>query len=214
MLQQHEIEANKQRFIDIVSSIQRPGANIEALIQQLNSSDFFTAPASTKYHSSFEGGLCSHSLTVYNNLKMLVDSLKTETGIEFAFDDNSVKIVALFHDISKMNYYENAIFNKKVYSGSGSKSDELGKFDWVSTRGFTVRDQKQRFVFGTHGENSERMIGTFIPLTIEESSAIINHHSVYDHKELDVTCIYSRYHLACLLHLADMISTYVLENVE
>jgi hypothetical protein len=111
-----------------------------------------------------------------------------------------------------MNKYERTVQNKKVYSETGSKYDEMGKYDWVSVPGYKRKDAKDVFMIGTHGENSVYMTETFIPLNAEEHAAIVNHSSVYDNPKLDTTAIYSRYHLACLLHLADMASTYITES--
>ena len=88
----------------------------------------------------------------------------------------------------------------------------MGKYDWVSVPGYKRRDAKDTFFIGTHGENSAYMTETFIPLSAEEHAAITNHSSVYDNPKLDTTAIYSRYHLACLLHVADLTSTMVLES--
>ena len=65
----------KEEFIEIFKEkITRPGA--DALLNYLeNKSDFFTAPASARYHLACEGGLCEHSLNVYH---CLVDYLQRE----------------------------------------------------------------------------------------------------------------------------------------
>ena len=110
-----------------------------------------------------------------------------------------------------MNKYEKTAINKKVYSDKGSKTDELGRFDWVSVPGYKTKEYKDIFVMGTHGENSVYMTNTFIPLTTEEYGAIINHHGIYDNPNLNLSVIFRRNPLACLLHLADMASTYVVE---
>ena len=100
MLMDLQIAANKERFISIVNSINRERFNKEQVINKLNNSDFFNAPASTKYHAHYAGGLCEHCLNVYDNLVKIVEM----KGM--AIDNDSLKIVALFHDLSKMNFYE------------------------------------------------------------------------------------------------------------
>lgn len=213
------VEINKQRFIELVNSITREGVDKERLINQLEGSDFFEAPASTRYHNAFRGGLCAHCLNVYDTLIKLCSALYTvedennkDSRYNCPYSDDTLKIVALFHDFDKMNKYERTVQNKKVYSETGSKFDEMGKYDWVSVPGYKRKEDSEIFIMGTHGENSAYMTETFIPLSTEEHAAIINHHSVYDNPSLNTTGIYSRYHLACLLHTADMISTYVLES--
>lgn len=220
MLTDQQIMDNKNRFLELVRGIQREGVDMERLIAQLEGSDFFDAPASAIYHNAFKGGLCAHSLNVYDSLKKLCRSFYTpedpvtgEQGeMECPYSEDSIRIVSLFHDFDKMNKYELYFMNKKIYSETGSKYDEMGKFDWKSVPGYKRKEDKDIFTIGTHGENSVYMTETFIPLSTEEHCAIINHHSKYDNPNLNTTGIYNKYHLACLLHLADMSATYILES--
>ena len=219
MITEDIIETNKQRFLDLVNGIERPGVDKERLMDKLLNSDFFEAPASAIYHNAFMGGLCAHSLNVYDSLEKLCRAFYTKydengecMGYACPYSEDTIRIVALFHDFDKMNKYEKTVRNKKVYSPTGSKYDEMGKFDWQAVAGYTRKEDKDIFTVGTHGENSVYMTETFIPLSVEEHCAILNHHSVYDNPKLSVTGIYSKYHLACLLHLADMISTYLIEG--
>lgn len=205
MLTNEQIEQNKNEFLSYVNSIKRENSNIEKLISKLEASDFFTAPASTKYHGAFEGGLCRHSLDVFIILKNLVAMTQLE------IPEETLVIVSLFHDISKMNNYEQTCFNKKVYSELGSKSDNNGRFDWVSEMGYKTKDAKDRFVYGNHEQNSEYMIRQFIPLKLEESVAILHHHGGmgWDSTQMDISTIYQKYPLALLLHQADMMCAYM-----
>lgn len=210
-LTEQNIQENKERFISLVNSITREGVDKERLIAQLNGSDFFEAPASAIYHNSFKGGLCAHCLNVYDWICKLAEDTEQTAG-QAPYPEDSLKIVALFHDFDKMNKYEKSFRNVKVYSPTGSKYDEMGKFDWQSVPGYKRKEDADVFTIGTHGENSVYMTETFIPLSTEEHCAILNHHSVYDNPKLNTTGIYSKYHLACLLHLADMASTYISES--
>lgn len=198
---------------DLLRSIKRPNANIEGLINKLESSDFFTAPASTKYHNAYKGGLAEHSLNVYYNLKSLVE-LK---GLKEIITDDNIIICGLLHDISKINFYEISYMNKKVYNEYGSKFDELGRFDWQSVPSFKVKPVTERFVFGNHEENSEFMIRTFIPLELSESVAILNHHGGMGYDSIPINTIsdkYNRFPLASLLHMADFMAAYIDERRE
>lgn len=205
MLSSEQIQNNKNEFISLLKTINRDNANIEGLITKLGASDFFTAPASTKYHGAFKGGLCRHSLDVYIVLKNLV----VQNNLEI--DNDSLVICALLHDFSKMNLYEVTNFNKKVYSENGSKSDNGGRFDWVTEQGYKTIDLSERFVYGNHEETSEYMIRQFIPLKLEESVAILHHHGGmgYDSSQTNISDIYQRYPLALMLHLADMTCAYL-----
>jgi len=201
-----EIEENKETFIGLVKSIQRPG-HIDKLLTKLEESDFYTAPASTKYHAAYKGGLVDHSLNVYYNLCSLIKNKHIED-----YDEDTIKIVALFHDISKMNYYESYFMNKKVYKDNGTKSDNVGRFDWESIEAYKTKDAEERFVLGNHAENSAFMINKYFSLSAEEYSAILNHMGSCDNHMFygdNYATAFGRYKLAALLHVADMISTFV-----
>ncbi len=211
-LTEQEILNNQNEFLKLLSEINIQGADTEGLANYLLNSDFFTAPASTKYHCNFKGGLCLHSLNVYKNLANLYDVYKDL--LPNPIDENSLKICGLFHDISKTNFYEVTIGNKKVYSDQGSKHDNMGKFDWVSVESFKVREPENRFIAGTHEENSVLLISRFIPLNQDETVAIMNHHMHTGDgiQFMDQTYICNQYPLAVLLHVADYMSTFILEG--
>ena len=206
-LTDERIEQNKQEFITLMWEIKdrRPQAKIEELVNKLESSDWFTAPASAKYHADCEGGLCQHSLNVFHHLE--------ELSAKYEIDRTSILITGLLHDLSKMNLYETAYRNKKQYSETGSKRDDSGRFDWVVEKSYAMIDEESRFIFGNHEETSEFMVRTFIPLTVEESVAILYHHGGkgWDSSQA-ATQVFGRYNLPVLLHCADMISAYVDEK--
>lgn len=205
------IETNKETFCTFLRQIRRDGARIDDLIKKLENSDFFYAPASTKYHNSVRGGLCDHSLNVYYNLRSLVKNKHLESFIS----EETILICGLLHDISKINVYEESIRNKKVYHELGKKYDNLGNFDWVSEKTYQMKDIKDRFIYGNHEETSEYMIRKYIPLKLEESVAILTHHGSLSYDSVSIESVsqkYERYPLACLLHVADMISTYIDED--
>lgn len=212
MFLSNEVIAENRKFIiETLSGIKREGANIDKLITKLDSSDFFTAPASTRYHNAIKGGLADHSLNVYYNLRSLVKNKHLEKEIS----EESIIICGLLHDISKINLYEPSARNKKVYSESGSKYDQLGRFDWVSEMSWARVPEHERFQYGNHEETSEYMIRCFMPLTVEESVAILHHHGGkgYDSSNQNISYMMSVNPLLTLLHTADMISTFVDENM-
>lgn len=91
----------KERFLDLFRNcIQREGT--DELLNWLQSSDFLSAPASTKYHGSYEGGLVEHSLNVYDCLVKEIES----AGLTDTYTDETVAIVSLLHDICKANFYK------------------------------------------------------------------------------------------------------------
>ena len=205
-LTKENIESNKEHFKNLVKQIKRENVKFDELFDALERSDFYYAPASSRYHGNFEGGLVEHCLAVYYNLIALV-SLKKITTI----DNDSLIIVALFHDISKTNYYEKTYKNKKVYKENGSKRDAGGAFEWEVEEGYTVKDISNRFIYGSHEQTSEYIIRKYIPLTEEESVAILNHMGGMSNDSVKdiIPATYGKYPLAALLHLADMLSVYI-----
>lgn len=218
MLTEEQIENNKQRFIELLRRVTREGADIESLISWLEDrSDFFVAPASTKYHQAYKGGLCEHSLEVCDTIFTLAHDFKRlpadeENGTEerIVYSDDTLLIVSLLHDISKANFYEE--YTKNVNSG---QKDERGKTIWIQQLEYKTRDAENRFIYGNHEETSEYMARTFIPLTLEESVAILHHHGGqgFDSTQMDVSIIFKRHNLSLLLHVADMLSTFLTHEV-
>lgn len=202
------IEENKNEFIELVRSIKREGAAIDSLLDMLETSDFFYAPASTKYHGSYPGGLCEHCLDTYKELKCLVENFP-----KYFYESDSIKILGLFHDIAKINLYKKDIRNKKFYHENGSKFDNLGLFDWVSEEVYSI-DHDKKFVYGNHEQTCEFLVRQYFPLTLEESVALLHHHGgmSWDSTQTDLSEIYNKYPMALLLHTADMLATYIDQN--
>ena len=148
----------KERFLEIYNEkITREGAD-KLLDFLLNGSDFFTAPASTRYHGAHEGGLVEHSLNVYDCLKDMVGRLNERYGIEYS--DESVAIAALLHDVCKVNFYKTSYRNVK---------DETGR--WQSVPYYTIEDT---LPYG-HGEKSAYIVSAYMRLTRDEAFAIRYH---------------------------------------
>lgn len=182
----------KEKYLELLKEVKREG--ITDLIKWLEESDFFIAPASTKYHLNKKGGLVEHSLNVYHAL-LNEDSLSLK--YEFSFD--SLALAGLLHDICKANYYKLSERNVK---------NEEGK--WVKEPYYTTDDQ---FPIG-HGEKSVIIIQKFITLTDEEVAAIRWHMGGYESKEnyQYISKAFSEYPLALLLHIADLKATYLYEK--
>ena len=202
MLTEKQIESNKKRYIDLINSISVQGADKEKFLAWLNNSDFFVAPASSKFHCAYAGGLCQHSLNVYDALLKLVDDYGAIAGEDY--DEDELKIVALLHDIAKTNFYEQWFRNVK--------NEETGQ--WEKQAEYKMRDDANRFIYGNHEQNSEYMARRFFPLTLRMSTAILHHHAgmSWDSAKDDISAIYDRFPLATMLHLADMAATYIYER--
>lgn len=176
----------KQEFLRVVNQyIKRSG--IDDLVEWLCAGDFFTAPASTKYHESFEGGLALHSLNVLHHLLRLDEHYGTEFNVE------SMAIVALFHDVCKIGCYKTSMRNVK--------DEKTGV--WSKVPFYTFNED---FKFGGHGSKSVYLVRNFIDLTPEEAVAI-NCHMGVENGKWEVLEAHREYPLAFLLHTADMAST-------
>lgn len=180
-------------FYYLASGIHRKGiTNLLAWLK--DETDFFTAPASTKYHGVFEGGLCEHSINVCNRLIAL-------TGNKF--DSETVRTVSLFHDVCKINNY--------VISTRNVKNKETGC--WEQVPYYTYADDPLPF---GHGEKSVYLISKFIQLTDEEAMAINWHMGPFDERAKGgspvMSAAFKKFPLALYLHQADMQAAYLDEK--
>ena len=192
------IEDYKAEFISIFNEyIKREGA--DKLLDYIeNVSDFFTAPASGRRHSAFEGGLCVHSLNVYNRFKNVI---KLEYGDNYSevISDESIAVIALLHDLCKVNTYTVDYRNQKVDG------------QWIQVPYFAYNNT---LPYG-HGEKSVYIISSFMRLTREEAMAINWHMGGYDPRNQatsDLGDAFSRYPIAVLFHVADLTATYLDEK--
>ena len=207
-----ELVNMKNEFVELINSITRGGIRKQELLDKLENSDFYIAPASTRFHNSIRGGLLNHSLNVYHNLNTLVHTY----GLQDKISEDTVKILGLLHDMGKINYYKPYFKNEKRYWSGGSKHDEGGNFDWVTVQSYTVVDDKDRFLFGNHEQTCEYMVSIYVPLTYTETIALLHHHAGMgsDCAQDNVSAIFNRYPLATLLHTADMLSVYLEEYTD
>lgn len=177
---------SKTRFKETVKlHVSRPGIN--DLMDWLDGTDFYTAPASTRYHESFEGGLALHSLNVLHHLFNLNEHY--ETG----YDIETLTIVALFHDLCKVGCYKTSMRNVK---------DEATGV-WSKVPYYTFDED---FKYGGHGSKSVFLLQNFIKLTPDEAVAI-NCHMGVENGKWEVAEAHRACPLAFLLHTADMAST-------
>ncbi len=183
----------KEEFIKLLRETNREG--IENLLDFLEKSDFYKAPASTRFHGSKEQGLLEHSLKVY---EILEEKMK-HTPIKIDIPEESIRITALLHDICKTNYYSVDYRNAK---------NALGV--WEKVPYYKVDDT---IPYG-HGEKSVMMISEYIKLTNDEKYAIRWHMGYTEPKELYSTIglAYTKYPFALLMHEADLEATYFFDT--
>ena len=197
----------KKRYIQLLKSVEREG--IDKLIEFLEKSDFFDAPASTKFHCSIPEGLVIHSLNVYDMFMLKCEKEPFNEALQNLPDD-SRKIICLLHDICKTYFYEIDWKNKKVYSDTGTKKDERGRFDWQTVPYYKVDD---KIPYG-HGEKSVMMIENYINLTPVERYAIRWHMGFTEPKENwgYVGAAIEKYPVILAVFEADLEATYLLEK--
>ena len=183
----------KQIFVDqYTQHIKRRGA--DRLLEWLIGSDFFTAPASTRFQAAYEGGLVEHSLNVYK-------VFMKKHFVEGEDDPESVAICTLLHDICKAGFYEVSYRNRKNEDGQ-----------WEKVPYYTIND---RFPYG-HGEKSVFLIERFMRLKNDEAVAIRWHMGGFDDTakagSFAIAHAYEQYPLAVKVHLSDLEATYLCES--
>lgn len=166
----------------------------DRLLTWLGTTDFFTAPASTKYHCACEFGLVRHSLNVYQVMR--------GKYFEEGDSEESFALCALLHDVCKAQFYK--ISTRNV------KNEETGA--WEKKPFYSIDDA---FPYG-HGEKSVYLIERFIRLKPAEAMAIRWHMGGFDESvkggSFAISAAFDRYPLAVKLHLSDLEATYLLEH--
>jgi len=189
----------KAEFINLFNQyIKREGADELLKFLLSSASDFFVAPASTRFHLAKEGGLVEHSINVYTCLKDYLNRGRVKAEYNLHFTDESITIVALLHDLCKMNVYQKTSRNIKDKNGT-----------WVQVPSYEYNDT---LPYG-HGEKSVYIISGFMRLSREEAFAIRYHmgFSNTDEKQ-NVSATFEQFPLALALSIADMEATYLVES--
>lgn len=189
----------KDRFIELYQdNVKREGA--DAMLEYLlsKSSDFFTAPASARFHGSYPGGLVEHSLNVYECLVDYLSRPRTSERYRMEFSSETVAVVALLHDVCKINCYQ---------PGTRNVKDEQGV--WHSVPSYTYDD---KLPYG-HGEKSVYIINGYMRLSREEAFAVRYHMGFSGIEDKNsIGAAFEMYPLAFALSVADMEATYYLEG--
>lgn len=191
------LEEYKKEFLQIYSNIKREGA--DKLLNYLqNDSDFFTGPASGRRHSAYEGGLLVHSINVYHRFKR---QLQAEYGESYSdvVSEESIAIIALLHDVCKVNTYLTDYRNQKVDG------------QWIQVPYYAYNNT---LPYG-HGEKSVYIVNSFIRLTREEAMCINWHMGSFDpraRESSDMNDAFKLFPNALLFHIADIQATYLDEK--
>ena len=189
----------KEEFLEIYkNNITREGA--DKLLEYLLSdkSDFFTAPASTRFHSAYEGGLLEHSLNVYHCLKDYLSRERAKSVYGMNYSEETIAVAALLHDICKVNFYKIDYRNAKNDKGQ-----------WEKVPYYAIDD---KLPYG-HGEKSVYIITGFMRLSREEAFAIRYHMGFSANDDPNqVGKSFEMFPLAFALSVADMEASYYLEG--
>ncbi len=191
----------RKNFIAIAEhDIRRPG--IDRLLEYLKKSDFFEAPASTRYHGSYAGGLVQHSLDVYDCLHNELEFIYGPNYLQ-VYSEETIAIVSLFHDLCKIDRY---------ISGTRNVKDPVTK-QWHEEPVYMMNPEK---VDMGHGPASVILIQKFLMLTDEEAQAIVWHMGAFDISNYmtlnGLSSAFENNTLAFALHSADMKATYIVDN--
>ena len=184
----------REQFIEVFNEyISREGG--QQLLEWLDTTDFYTAPASSRFHCACESGLVQHSLNVFDVLM----EKHYEEGVDNA---ESFAICALLHDLCKAQFYK--------VSTRNVKNEQTG--EWEKVPFYKVEDS---FPYG-HGEKSVFLAERFMRLKPVEAVAIRWHMGGFDDSpkagNFTISLAYEKYPLAVKLHLADLESTYLRER--
>lgn len=187
----------QQAIIDLLESTKREG--MDKIVDWLNTSDFFTAPASTQYHLNCSGGLAFHSLSVYKTLEA---KIKKDNNIYGNIPEESLIIVALLHDVCKIDFYDTFMKNVKNEAGQ-----------WVQEENYRCNDKDPL----GHGEKSALLLlMKGLKLTEEEMYAIRWHMGAFNEDSLatmNYTNAIHKYPLILALHESDCESSNILEDI-
>lgn len=208
-------KTNIQRFEELLMSVKRDG--IDSLMKFVRDSDFYTAPASTRFHLAEEGGLLQHSLHVYDCLKNKKNSPLWSDVLSDVSDETLI-IVSLLHDVCKTYFYGSELRNQKTYDTEKVqaanprtvKHDANGDFIWETVPTYIVDD---KYPLG-HGNKSVVFILQYMKLTMPEIMAITHHMGAYcDSSQWNTLGqAYTKYPLSLALHESDLEATYLLES--
>lgn len=187
---------NREKFMELMRKTERAG--VEDMLKWLDTTDFYSAPASTRYHGSYPGGLVQHTLNVAYELKQLADFY------EVKIPKDSILICALGHDFCKINTYRETIVNVPPQRTKSGK--------WEQQQGY----KKDEYLKLGHGAKSLSTLQDFITLKDYEKEAIYWHMGAFDLGQYnninDLSKTFEENPLAFLLHIADMCVTYIIEN--
>lgn len=198
--QENKLKFQREYFMTVCKEhIHREG--LDELLAWLDKSDFYTAPASTKNHGAYAGGLCEHCIDVFRYAMKISELYEpdTEHG-KPAISKESIAVAALFHDLCKVNFYKPGTRNQK--------NDATGK--WEKVPCFNV---EEKFAYGGHGSKSVFLAQWFMRLKQDEAVAINCHMGTWGNEDSRaISDAYKMFPLAWVIHAADEAATFLLDR--
>lgn len=198
-----DMEMQRDRFLKIFDSEIGEREGKETLREWLLSDecDFFTAPASTKYHGNYDGGLCEHSIDVYEMAVRLEEMYREDIRKQYLvlnrpYDRGrfmeSLAVAALFHDLCKVNFYKTRTNGRNSF--------------------FSVDEQ---LPFGGHGSKSVFVLSKFLKEIRDEEAIAINCHMGFSRANDSSVSIGESFRyspLAWIIHVADEAAVFMLDR--
>ena len=213
-----DTEANIKRFEELMGKINRDG--IDKLMNYIRNSDFYTAPASTRFHLACPGGLLQHSLNVYDCLMAKKAHYLWSHYLKEHVGDESITLISLMHDLCKADTYKLGYKNQKTYdkakvaaaNSSQVKRDELGSYIWETVPKYEMEDS---YPLG-HGEKSVILLQEYIELTDEEIFAIRWHMGFSEEQSQynSIGAAMEQWPIVLAIHEADLEASKLMEGVD
>ena len=213
-----DTEANIKRFEELMGKVNRDG--IDKLMNYIRNSDFYTAPASTRFHLACPGGLLQHSLNVYDCLMAKKTHYLWSHYLKEHVGDESITLISLMHDLCKADTYKLGYKNQKTYdkakvgaaNSSQVKRDELGSYIWETVPKYEMEDS---YPLG-HGEKSVILLQEYIELTDEEIFAIRWHMGFSEEQSQynSIGAAMEQWPIVLAIHEADLEASKLMEGVD
>lgn len=193
--------AKFMKWCKVYITSEKNKANLEKFFEYLDDSDFYIAPASTRFHSNVDGGLCEHTMKVISRMFKICNAEYSEEESKTPEYKEKVFLVAALHDLCKVNFYHRTERYKK---------DENN--EWYTYPFWEIEDELPM----GHGEKSLYIAQRFFDLTDEQAIAIRWHMGFSDSSVkggcLDIGEAYSKYPIALYLNMADSMATFLDET--
>lgn len=189
MLTVEQKNNNEIKFMEMLSKLNIDLTNISKLLDQI---DYFNKPLSVQYNGAYAGGLCEYALRFAHELGVLCNAYCPNI-----YSEEDVIKVALFKDIYKATMYESYMKN--------TKDETTGQ--WSTVPAFRVKDNDDRPVFGELGFSSYMQIRELVPLTTEQTEAIV--YSNISNFAPDIHNVFRSYPLVTLTRMAEMAAMYI-----